>query len=309
MPDKEEEITEADNTAAEAEAEVVEPEVEAAVEDVAEAEPEAEAVAEAEPEAEATADAGSEDAAVEAAPAKAAKPKAESKAKKPAAKKKAAPKKVKKAKAPRTDVKVPEVKTLAGKELKLNPEVFEVEAKIGVIHEVVRAEMAARRKGTASTKTRSEVRGGGVKPWRQKGTGRARTGSSRNPVWTGGGVTFGPTPRDYSFKINRKMRSKAMKMALSARVKEGNFRVLEGLTFDEPKAAAAAALLKTLDVTYPLLLVVGENDANVALSFRNLPRVDVTDTDDLEVSDIIGARTVLTTSQVIEKLNTIGESK
>lgn len=305
MPDKEEEIKEAEDTAAEVEAEAVEPEAAAA----AESEPEAEAVAEAEPEAEATEDAVDEEVAVEAAaPAKESKPKAESKAKKPA-KKKAAPKKAKKAKAPRTDVKVPEVKTLAGKELELNPEVFEVEAKIGVIHEVVRAEMAARRKGTASTKNRAEVRGGGVKPWRQKGTGRARAGSSRIPHWTGGGVTFGPTPRDYTFKINRKMRSKAMKMALSARVKEGNLKVLEGLTFDEPKAAAAAALLKSLDVTYPLLLVVGENDANVALSFRNLPRVGVTDTDDLEVSDIIGARTVLTTSQVIEKLNTIGEAK
>ncbi|MHB0914617.1 MAG: 50S ribosomal protein L4 [Thermoleophilia bacterium] len=303
MPDKEEEIKEAEDTAAKVEAEAVEPEDAAA----ADSEPEAVAVAEAEPEAEATEGAVDEDVAVEAtAPAKESKPKAESKARKPA-KKKAAPKKAKKA--PRTDVKVPEVKALAGKELKLNPEVFEVEAKIGVIHEVVRAEMAARRKGTASTKNRAEVRGGGVKPWRQKGTGRARAGSSRIPHWTGGGVTFGPTPRSYTFKINRKMRTKAMKMALSARVREGNLRVLEGLTFDEPKAAAAAALLKTLDVTYPLLLVVGENDANVALSFRNLPRVGVTDTDDLEVSDIIGARTVLTTSQVIEQLNTIGEGK
>jgi large subunit ribosomal protein L4 len=294
MPDKED-ITEEENTEA-TEPEGVEPEaVEEAVADDAVAEPEAEA---------ATDEAG-EEAPVE----EAAEPKAEAKAKKPA-KKKAAPKKAKKKKKePRTDVKVPAVKALTGKELKLNPDVFEVDAKVGVIHDVVQAERAARRKGTASTKTRDEVRGGGVKPWRQKGTGRARAGSSRMPHWTGGGVAFGPKPRDYTFKVNRKVRSKAMKMALSARAREGSFKVVDGLVFDEPKCTAAAAVLDGLDVTYPLLVLVDEGDANVALSFRNLPRVDVTDTVDLQVTDVIGARTLLVTKQALERLNALGDRK
>jgi large subunit ribosomal protein L4 len=239
-----------------------------------------------------------------------AKPEAKEKATaKPARKKTAKKAKSKKKKKVAAEVKVPEVKTVAAKDMKLNPDVFEVEARVGVIHEVVRAEMAARRKGSASTKTRSEVRGGGAKPWRQKGTGRARAGSSRMPHWTGGGVTFGPTPRDFSFKVNRKMRSKAMKMALSVRAGEGNFKVVESLDFEEPKSAAAAALLVDLDVTYPLLVLLDEADVNAALSFRNLPRVDVIDTTDLAVSDIIGARTVLVTRQALEHLNGIGEGK
>lgn len=309
MPDKDE-TTEAEDTGAvdetpegaeaagttpeEPESEEIAPEEAGAEEEAAEEAGAAEAAAEAADE-EASAEAGAAD-----------EGEAKPKPKKPAKKK---PARKAKKKADRAEVKVPAVKPLSGKDLKLNPAVFEVEAKVGVIHEVVRAEMAARRAGTAATKTRGQVRGGGAKPWRQKGTGRARAGSSRIPHWTGGGVTFGPTPKDYSFKINRKVRSKALKMALSERVREGNLRVVDGLEFDEPRTAAAAAVLEGLDVTYPLLVLVGEDDANVALSFRNIDRVDVADTGDLMVSDIIGARTVLTTSGVIEQLNGIGEGK
>ena len=312
MPDKEEITEEEDAATAEAgeEAAGVTEAVNEEIADDSDAEVEEEsaapeAAASAEPEVATEAVGDVEAVAVEEAPAK----KDAAKEKKPA-KKKAAAKKGKKKKSERADVKVPAVKAVAGKDLELNPAVFAVETKVGVIHEVVRAEMAARRQGNASTKTRGEVRGGGAKPWRQKGTGRARAGSSRIPHWTGGGIAFGPTPRDYTFKVNRKMRNKALKMALSVRAREGRLRVVEGLEFEEPKTAAAAAVLDGLDVNYPLLLVlVGEEDANVALSFRNLPWVGVTDTEELEVSDIIGARTVLTTSRVIEQLNAIGERK
>ncbi|MBE0428949.1 MAG: 50S ribosomal protein L4 [Thermoleophilia bacterium] len=186
---------------------------------------------------------------------------------------------------------------------KLNAAVFDVEPNVGVIHEVVRAEMAALRRGTASTKTRSEVRGGGAKPWRQKGTGRARAGSIRMPHWTGGGVAFGPRPRTYDFKVNRKARSKAMKMALSARVREGRLKVVDNLSFEEPRTAAAVAVLDGLEISYPLLVLLDESDTNAMLAFRNLPRVGVTVPGELDVNDVMAARTVLTTAGVIEQLN------
>ena len=228
---------------------------------------------------------------------------------KKAAPKKAAPKKAKARKkaSDRTDVKVPVVKALDGKDIKFSPDVFEVEPKIGVLHEVVRFEQAARRSGSASTKTRSEVSGGGIKPWRQKGTGRARAGSSRMPHWTGGGVAFGPKPRDYSFKVNRKVRNKALKMALSARVSEGSLKVVDNLDFEEPKTTAAAMILASLDVSYPLLVLLTEADINAALSFRNIPRVDVCATSDLGVVDIMAARTLVVTSQALDELNRLGE--
>ncbi len=225
---------------------------------------------------------------------------------KPAPKKKA---KSKKKAAAAAAVKVPEVKALGVKEAKLSPEVFAIEPKIGVLHEAARSELAARRAGTASTKKRGEVRGGGVKPWRQKGTGRARAGSSRMPHWTGGGIAFGPKPRDYSFKVNRKVRAKALKMALSARASEGSIKVVDGMPFDEPKTAAAAAVLKNLDVKYPLLVLVDDNDANAAMSFRNLPSVSVCNAAELGVADVLSARTVLLTRQVLEQLNAMGVSK
>lgn len=230
--------------------------------------------------------------------------------KKAAAKKAAAKPRKKAAAVPRAAIKVPTVKAIDSKAAGLNPNVFEVEPKIGVMHEVVRAEMAALRQGNASTKRRGEVRGGGVKPWRQKGTGRARAGSSRMPHWTGGGIAFGPKPRDYKFKVNRKVRSKALKMALSARVRDGGFKVVDNLSFSAPKTAAAVAVLGSLDVTYPLLVLIDEEETNAILAFRNLPRVGVTVASELDVTDIMAARTVLTTAGVIEKLNSrLGGSK
>lgn len=238
-------------------------------------------------------------------PKAAAKPKAKAEAK-PAPKKKAKSRKKATAKA---DVNVPAVKAMGDKDAKLSPEVFEVEPKIGVLHEAVRAELAARRRGTASTKKRGEVRGGGAKPWRQKGTGRARAGSSRMPHWTGGGIAFGPTPRDFSFKVNRKVRLKALKMALSARASEGNLKVVEALPFEEPKTAAAAAVLDGLGISYPLLVLVGDEETNAAMSFRNLPRVAVCNASELGVADVMAARTVLLSKPVLDQLNGMGDRK
>ncbi|MEK6537304.1 MAG: 50S ribosomal protein L4 [Actinomycetota bacterium] len=243
--------------------------------------------------------------------------KAEAKAKpepkpKPEVKAKAAPKKKAKSKkkvVAKAIVSVPAVRALSDKEAKLNPEIFAIEPRIGVLHEAARAELAARRGGNASTKKRGEVRGGGVKPWRQKGTGRARAGSSRMPHWTGGGVAFGPKPRDYRFKINRKVRAKALKMALSARASEGSIKVIDGLPFEEPKTAAAAAVLESLKLNYPVLVLVDDDDANAAMSFRNLPKVTVCNSSELGVADIMSTRTVLLTKQVLEQLNSLGVKK
>ncbi|MCL4472889.1 MAG: 50S ribosomal protein L4 [Actinobacteria bacterium] len=249
----------------------------------------------------------------EAKEAKAAEPKAkaekaEAKAEEPKAK--AAPrKKARKKAAEKPSIKVPEIKALGEKEVKLSPAVFAIEPKVGVLHEAVRAELAARRSGTASTKKRGEVSGGGAKPWRQKGTGRARAGSSRMPHWTGGGIAFGPKPRDYGFKVNRKVRAKALKMALSARASEGGIKVIDGLPFDEPKTAAAAAVLANLDLNYPLLVLVGEDDGNAAMSFRNLPQVTVVSAGELGVADIMATRSVLLTKHVLDQLNSLGGSK
>lgn len=272
----------------------------------------AEAKAEAKPKTEAKAKA-------DAKPKAEAKPKADVKAKaepkteaKPKADAKPAPKKKAKSKkkaAVKAEVNVPAVKAMGEKDAKLSPEVFAVEPKIGVLHEAARAELAARRRGTSSTKKRGEVRGGGAKPWRQKGTGRARAGSSRMPHWTGGGIAFGPTPRDYSFKVNRKVRLKALKMALSARASEGSIKVVDALAFDEPKTAAAVAVLDGLDVSYPLLVLVGDDEANAAMSFRNLPRVAVCNAGELGVADVLAARTVLLTKPVLDKLNGMVDRK
>jgi len=265
------------------------------------------------PEAEATEAAEApEEAAEVKAEAAAEEPQAEPEAAEETKKAKPAPKKRAKAKkkvAPKAAVNVPAVKALGEKEAKLSPKVFAVEPKVGVIHEAVRSEMAAMRSGTASTKKRGEVRGGGVKPWRQKGTGRARAGSSRMPHWTGGGIAFGPKPRDYSFKVNRKVRAKALKMALSARAGEGSITVVDSLPFEEPKTAAAAAVLENLKVNYPLLVLLDEGDYNAAMSFRNLPQVTVCDAAELGVSDVMATRSVLLTSRVLERLNSLGERK
>jgi len=171
-----------------------------------------------------------------------------------------------------------------------------------LVHESVRAELAARRQGTASTKTRGLVRGGGAKPWRQKGTGRARAGSSRSPIWTGGGVVFGPSPRRYTFKVNRKERRAALRSALSVHADRGTIAVLDPSPFDTPSTKQAAELLREWSAGGSVLVVLAEEQARVALSFRNLPRVSVLPDSGIGVADLVGAASVLVTREALDRL-------
>ncbi len=174
-----------------------------------------------------------------------------------------------------------------------------------LVHETVRAEMAARRQGTHQTKTRGNVRGGGAKPWRQKGTGRARAGSSRSPIWTGGGTVFGPSPRSYTFKINRKERRAALRSALSLHAERGSIAVFDAATgFETPSTKGAAQLLGgwSGDHGHPTLVVLSEAEAQVAYSFRNLDRLSVLPADAVGVADLVGAGSVLVSTTALEQL-------
>ena len=175
-----------------------------------------------------------------------------------------------------------------------------------LIHEAVTAEMAWRRAGTHSTKTRSDVRGGGAKPWRQKGTGRARAGSNRSPIWTGGGVVFGPHPRSYGGKINRKAHRQAFRSALKAHVERGSIAVMEPTGWDTPSTKRAAEYLAKAPedmAARPLLVVVTESASPEALSFRNMRDVRVIEARDIETVDIMAGRSVLVEREVWDRWN------
>jgi large subunit ribosomal protein L4 len=171
-----------------------------------------------------------------------------------------------------------------------------------LVHESVRAEQAARRRGTAATKTRGMVSGGGAKPWRQKGTGRARAGSSRSPVWTGGGTVFGPQPRSYTFKVNRKERRAAFRSALSLHAGRGSIAVLDASAFAAPKTSQAYDLLDDWGQARPTLVVLGPDESAAALSFRNLDRVSVAVPEEVGVTDLVGAASLLVTEAALEQL-------
>src|SRR5690242_7025313 len=173
------------------------------------------------------------------------------------------------------------------------PPAFEASFTMPRVHEAVRAELNARRHGTASTKTRGEVSGGGAKPWRQKGTGRARAGSSRSPVWTGGGVAFGPTPRRYTFKVNRKERQAALRSALSVHAERYSLAVFDAGAFEGPSTAQAVTLLNDWDPAEPTLVVLGAEEAAAGKSFRNIARVHALPVEEVGVADVIGAATLL----------------
>ena len=170
--------------------------------------------------------------------------------------------------------------------VELAPEVFEVEARPEILNLVVRAQRAAQRAGTHKAKTRAFVSGGGVKPWQQKGTGRARAGSNRSPIWRGGAIIFGPLPRDYSFKVNSKVRSLAMRMALSSRVAGNNLLVVKGINLPDGKTKNFAKVAKTLGLTQALV-VAPEMTENLDRSSRNLPNVTLTTPDRLSVYEIL----------------------
>ena len=183
----------------------------------------------------------------------------------------------------------------------LPDEVFGVQVNVPVMHRVVRAQLAAARAGTHSTKTRSEVRGGGAKPWRQKGTGRARQGSRRAPQWTGGGVVFGPTPRDHSLRVNKKEKVLALRSALTDRRAGGNLVVVDGLDFDAPKTARAVELLDTLGLADRKLLFVVDGLEEAAIkSFRNLPAVHLITFDQLNTYDVLASDAVAFTRDSLD---------
>ena len=171
-----------------------------------------------------------------------------------------------------------------------------------LVHESVRAELNARRHGTAATKTRGKVRGGGAKPWRQKGTGRARAGSLRAPNFAGGGVVFGPSPRSYTFKVNRKERRAALRSVLSIHADRSSIAVLDPKDFDTPSTRQAADLIGDWAGGGSVLVVLAEEQARVALSFRNLPRVSVLPADGVGVADLVGASRVLVTEEALDSL-------
>lgn len=183
-------------------------------------------------------------------------------------------------------VKVLDQTNTAVGEVTLSPEVFEVDVRPEILHLVVRSQMAAKRAGTHSVKTRSTVAGGGKKPWRQKGTGRARAGSTRSPIWRHGAVVHGPQPRKYDFKVNKKVRGLAMRMALSARLQDENLLVVKAIDMPEIKTKNFSSVMQALDLK-KCLIVLGEADNNLALSARNLPGVTVITQERLNVRDIL----------------------
>jgi large subunit ribosomal protein L4 len=189
-----------------------------------------------------------------------------------------------------------------GKALSLSEACFGQERNDALVHEVVKAELAARRQGTSSTKTRGLVSGGRSKPWRQKGTGRARAGTTRASNWTGGGVVFGPQPRNHTGKVNRKARMKALRIALSAHAGAGSLHAVDGGAFDEPRTAKAAELFTGAALRTPLVVVVAEDDDHFAKSARNLHRTHVVPVGELEVADIVWARNLVVTKAALAAL-------
>ena len=171
-------------------------------------------------------------------------------------------------------------------EVTLAPEVFEVEARPEILNLVVRAQMAAKRAGTHQTKTRAFVSGGGNKPWKQKGTGRARSGSNRSPIWRGGAIIFGPQPRDYSFKVNSKVRALALKMALSSRLAAENLLVVKAIELPEAKTKHFAKVADTLGLTKALIVTPEDNEA-LTRSARNIPGLTLTTPDRLSVLEVL----------------------
>jgi large subunit ribosomal protein L4 len=186
--------------------------------------------------------------------------------------------------------------------VKLDAAAFGAEFNMALVHETVRAEQAARRRGTHATKTRGKVRGGGAKPWKQKGTGRARAGSSRSPIWTGGGTVFGPQPRHYTFKVNRKARRVALRSALSVHAERGSVAVFDAGAFTAPATKRANELLRGWGKDASTLVLLAESERDAGLSFRNLERVVVLPVQDAGVANIIGAARLLVSEAALPAL-------
>ncbi|MDQ0232986.1 50S ribosomal protein L4 [Metabacillus malikii] len=190
-------------------------------------------------------------------------------------------------------------------EIELNDSVFGIEPNQHVLFEAVIMQRASQRQGTHKVKNRSEVAGGGRKPWRQKGTGRARQGSIRSPQWRGGGTVFGPTPRSYSYKLPKKVRRLAIKSALSSKVIDNSIVVLEDLTFNAPKTKEMTSVLKGLSVDRKALIVTADINENVALSARNIPGVTVVTANGVNVLDVLNHDKLIITKAAVQKVEEV----
>ena len=190
-------------------------------------------------------------------------------------------------------------------EITLNDEVFAIEPNKNAIYDVVIMQQASLRQGTHKVKGRSEVSGGGRKPWRQKGTGRARQGSIRSPQWVGGGRAFGPTPRSYAYKLPRKVRRLALRSALSNKVAENNFIVVDELAFETPKTKLFQEVLNNLQVENKVLVVINKDNDNAQLSARNLPNVKVVDENNVNVFDLVNSEKVIITKAALSNVEEV----
>ncbi|WML42580.1 50S ribosomal protein L4 [Neobacillus sp. PS3-40] len=190
-------------------------------------------------------------------------------------------------------------------EIELNDSVFGIVPNQAVLFDAIIMQRASLRQGTHKTKVRSEVAGGGRKPWRQKGTGRARQGSIRSPQWRGGGTVFGPVPRSYSYKLPKKVRRLAIKSALSSKVLEANILVLEGLAFETPKTKDFLTVLNSLSIDKKALIVTANLEENVALSARNIPGVTVVTADGINVLDVVNHDKLIMTKAAVEKVEEV----
>lgn len=186
--------------------------------------------------------------------------------------------------------------------LKVNEDIFGADINEHLLHEVVVMQLANKRRGTASTKIRDEVRGGGKKPWRQKGTGRARAGSSRSPLWRGGGIVFGPKPRDYSYKVPKKIRKIALKSALSFKAKNNDIIVLDKLKSKLSKTKEVALLLKDLKIIDKVLFLIEQENKNLQLAARNLPNARVLTLAGLNVYDLLYSSKLILTRDTVSKI-------
>ena len=199
------------------------------------------------------------------------------------------------------------VKDISGKtvgNIDLNPAIFDIEINEHAVHMAVVQYLANQRQGTKSTKTRAEVRGGGRKPWRQKGTGRARQGSTRSPQWTGGGVVFAPKPRDFSFKLNKKLKRLALKSVLTDKVREGNLVVVESFDLPEIKTKSMVQACSALELKKALIVMDGSN-TNVMLSARNIPTIKTAGVNTINVYDILNHESLVVTKAAIEKIQEV----
>ena len=201
-----------------------------------------------------------------------------------------------------------EMKDASGKKVKdaeLSAAVFEIEPNVHVMHEVVRSQRAARRQGTHDTLTRGQVRGGGKKPWRQKGTGRARQGTIRAPQWAGGGTVFGPHPRSYAFKVPARVEKLAMRSALSAKLADGEIVVVDQLSFEKPSTKQAAEVLKNLGLEGRVTIIVPDDEVNTFLSFRNLSKVRVIGVSELNTLDFIDNKALVLTDAALTRIEEV----